>query len=161
MFHKIGIAFEVNYEMRFCLLFSFVWVCLFICRVFCACALKYVENQLRIIYAHNSLVNKRNGNFQAEFYGYGHGTNGFQSKPKAKWKSTLLFFIIWYAVMGVFECVSSWGEPQEQFNGGDEFLMLNATSHHQIWNSMLLHGKTWYVGSLVTFGQDQVNSPKR
>lgn len=33
---------------------------------------------------------------------------------------------------------------QEQFNGGDEFLMLNATSHHQIWSSMLPHG-TIYV----------------
>lgn len=82
-------AFEVNYNGVAIWFAVFVCVSLLVYGAYNTYALNYGntgknENQPRIIYAHNLLKLKRNGNFHAEFYRYGHGTNGFQLKPKAK-----------------------------------------------------------------------------
>lgn len=65
-----------------------------------------------------------------------------------------------YEHVRIHKCVCVCVFLQEQFNGADEFLMLNATSHHQIWNSMLPHGNTY--NTMVTFGQSRSseNSPR-
>lgn len=103
-------------------------------------------------------MNKRNGNVHVEFYGYGHGTNGFQSKPKAKWKTNNIIFIVWHACSSACVCVSlssrtfqwCWWILNAECNKSSPNLAFNVTSR-----------KYGMHATMVTFGQDQVNSTKR